>query len=308
MKITAPATIENGISIIGDAGLPSYLIHAPHPALIDAGMSFMGPAYSRAAEDILGPEGPAYLFITHSHYDHLGACSFIKHRFPCTRISGHGLAARVLQSPRALATMKHLSDIARQLMNATGPETEFLPPAIDLVLKENDALELGSGMCVTVLETPGHTKDSLTYCIDPLDAVAPGEALGVVQLDGRICPEFLTDFDDYLSSAGKIIAKRPKLILMPHGPSLSGDDAAEFLEGVIPAACSWRDMLLETLHAEDHDIDRTTGVLFERLYDPRVIGQEMNAFRTNLKAKVACIEKLNNPPLASDSLVTLLTD
>jgi glyoxylase-like metal-dependent hydrolase (beta-lactamase superfamily II) len=294
MKTTAPATIENGISIIGDPGLPSYLIHAPRAALIDAGMSFMGPAYARAAEEFLGPEGPAYLCITHSHYDHLGACSFLKRNFPGMRTAGHGLAVRVLQSPGAISTMKHLSDIARQLMNATGPETAFLPTEIDLVLKENDTLDLGGGISITVLETPGHTRDSLTYCIDPFDAVAPGEALGVVQLDGRICPEFLTDFNDYLSSARKILGKNPKLILMPHGPSLSGDDAAEFLAGVIPAACSWRDLILETLHAEDHDIDRSTAVLFERLYDPRIIGQEMNAFRTNLKAKVACIDKLGN--------------
>lgn len=294
MKLTAPATMENGISIIGNPGLPSYLVQAPCPAMIDAGMSFMGPAYARAVEHILGVQGPSYLFVTHSHYDHLGTCSFIKRMFPGMKVAGHGLAARVLQSPGALATMKRLSDIARQLMNAADPDTEFLPPGIDLDLKGNDVLELGHGVRVTVLETPGHTRDSLTYCIEPLDAVAPGEALGVVQLDGRICPEFLTDFDDYLSSARKILARKPRLLLMPHGPSLSGDDAAEFLEGVIPTACSWRDMILETLEAEDSDIDRSTEALFGRLYDPRIIGQEMNAFRTNLRAKVACIEKLRN--------------
>jgi 2-aminobenzoylacetyl-CoA thioesterase len=291
MKLTVPTTIEDCISIIGDPGLPSYLIHGTHPALIDAGMSFMGPVYTHAVKDLLGPAGPSFLFITHSHYDHLGACSYIKRIFPATRIAGHGLAVRVLQNPRAPSTMEHLSNIARQLMNETDPETEFLPPEIDLVLKDGDTLDLGNGMNISVLETPGHTRDSITFCIDPLDAVAPGEALGVVQLDGRICPEFLTDFDDYLSSVRKILARKPKIILMPHGPSLLGDDAAEFLEGVIPAACAWKEMIQETLHSADFDMDRSTGILFERLYDPRIIGQEMNAFRTNLKAKVACIAK-----------------
>jgi glyoxylase-like metal-dependent hydrolase (beta-lactamase superfamily II) len=291
MKLCAPTKIDDHITIIGDMGLPSYLIGARYPMVFDAGMSFMAPLYARALEDVLTSRQPSFLCITHSHYDHLGACSFIKRRFPDIRIAAHGLAAQVLKNPRAIASMTDLSNIARQLMNATDGSTEFLPPEIDIVLKEGDTLNPGEGIVVTVIGTPGHTRDSLTYHIEPCNAVVPGEALGVVQLDGRICPEFLADFDSYVESIQKIVAKKPELILMPHGPSLTGDDAAELLESAIPAAFAWRDMIEEALDEAGQEIDKATEKLFARLYDPSVIGQEMNAFRVNLRAKVACIGK-----------------
>lgn len=296
MKLVAPMKLDQCTSMIGDIGLPSFLVNTRYPAVFDAGMSFMGPVYARQLEEALGPAQPSYLCLTHSHYDHLGACSFIKKRYPDMKIAGHSLAAGVVRNPKAVATMTTLSDIARQLLNMMEPSTVFMAPPIDLVLKDGDVLDLGDGISATVMETPGHTRDSLTYFIDPISAVIPGEALGVVQLDGNICPEFLTDFKTYIASAEKIIATKPAMILMPHGPSLTGDDAAEFLSGVIPAALKWKAMIGEALHESGHDAGRATENLFLKLYDPAVIGQEMNAFRTNLRAKVSCIAKDNGSP------------
>ena len=297
MKICAPSKIDNRIVMIGNIGLPAFLMDTPKPVLFDAGMSVMGPSYAEDIEKTLGPRQPDLLCITHSHYDHLGASSYLKHRFPKLKLAGHPLVGEVMKNPRAVATMKGLSDTIRQLIGTLDQSTEFVPPEIDIALKEDDIIDPGEGLMVRVLETPGHTRDSITYYIDPIGAVVPGEALGVVQLDGDICPEFLTDFISYVASAQKIIAKDPLIILMPHGPSLTKDDAKEFLEGVIPAAYTWRDMILECLHESGMDIDTTSERLFARLYNPSIISQEKNAFRVNLKAKVSCIARLNHDGL-----------
>lgn len=292
MKLNAPTKMTGSIVLLGDTGLPAFLIDAPRPFLFDAGMSFMGPVYVKALEEALGSRQPSVLCVTHSHYDHIGACSSIKGRYKGLKIAGHPLVREVMKKPGAVASMTHLSDIVRQMLGTMDPSTEFRPPQIDLILREGYTLEPGDGIVVTVMETPGHTRDSVTYLIDPPGAVVPGEALGVVQLDGDICPEFLTDFDSYVDSVKKILARRPSMILMPHGPSLTGDDAAEFLEGAIPAAQAWRDMISEALMECGRDVDGTTGRLFERLYDPSRIGQEKNAFRVNLRAKVSCIARI----------------
>jgi glyoxylase-like metal-dependent hydrolase (beta-lactamase superfamily II) len=294
MKICAPSKIDNRIVMIGNIGLPSFLMDAPKPVMFDAGMSIMGPVYADAVEKILGIRQLDLLCITHSHYDHLGASSYLKHRFEMLRIAGHPLVNNVMKNPRAVATMKGLSDAIRQFIGDLDQSTEFVPPEIDIVLKEGDILDLGEGLSVTVLETPGHTRDSLTYFIESIGAVVPGEALGVVEFDGGIYPEFLTDFNSYVASARKIMAKKPSVILMPHGPSLTQDDAREFLQGVIPAAFAWRDMISEALHQSGQDVENATERLFERLYDPSRIGQEKNAFLMNLRAKVSCIVKLEH--------------
>jgi glyoxylase-like metal-dependent hydrolase (beta-lactamase superfamily II) len=161
----------------------------------------------------------------------------------------------------------------------------------EYVLKDGDVLHLGSGIRITVLETPGHTRDSLSFFIEPIRAAVVGEALGVIQLDGGICPEFLTDFNAYVSSAEKILAMEPSVILMPHGPSLTGDHARSFLKGAVPAAHAWKARIEEALLESGGDIDAAVQDLFGLLYDPSRIAQEMNAFRTNLRAKVACVAK-----------------
>lgn len=291
MKICAPSKIDNRIVMIGNIGLPAFLMDTPKPVLFDAGMSVMGPSYAEDIEKTLGPRQPDLLCITHSHYDHLGASSYLKHRFPKLKLAGHPLVGEVMKNPRAVATMKGLSDAIRLLIGSMDQSTEFVPPEIDVALKEGDIIDPGGGLTIRVLGTPGHTRDSLTYYIDPIGAVIPGEALGVVQLDGGICPEFLTDFNSYVASAQKIIAKDPLIILMPHGPSLTKDDAKEFLEGVIPAAYTWRDIILECLHESGMDINTASERLFIRLYDPSIISQEKNAFRVNLRAKVSCIAR-----------------
>ena len=294
MKICAPSKIDNRIVIIGNIGLPAFLMDTPKSVMFDAGMSVMGPAYADAIEKALGKRQLDLLCITHSHYDHLGASFYLKHRFPKLKLAGHPLVVDVMKNPRAVATMKGLSDAIRQLIGTMDQSTEFVPPEIDIALKEGDIINPGEGLIVRVIETPGHTRDSITYYIDPIGAVVPGEALGVVQLDGDICPEFLTDFNSYVASAQKIIAKDPLIILMPHGPSLTKNDAKEFLEGVIPAAYTWRDMILECLHESGMDINAASDRLFGRLYNPSIISQEKNAFRVNLRAKVSCIAKLDH--------------
>jgi 2-aminobenzoylacetyl-CoA thioesterase len=292
MKITAPATLGKDISLIGDIGFPSLLIHGAIPVMFDAGISIMGPVYMKSLREHLSTRPLEMLYLTHSHYDHAGSCSLVKGHYPFLKIAGHGLARDVMKNPRALSTMKSLSDVYRQMLGLTGPETEFFPPSIELTLKDGDKIDLGKEMTVRVLETPGHTRDSLSYFIEPLRAMVAGEALGVAQIDGRICPEFLTDFKAYVDSALKIINTNPSTIIMPHGPSLTGDEASTFLDGVITAAYAWKNLISDSLHDTSGNIDLSTQRLFDRLYDPSRIGQEMNAFRTNLRAKVTCISKL----------------
>lgn len=295
MKIVAPSTVKDGLRLIGDPGFPSTVVSAEKTAMFDTGVSIMAPLYTGSLKRILGARPLDLVFLTHSHYDHVGSCGHVRHAFPALRIAGHGLIRDVMKNPRAVATMTSLSDIYRRLTDGNDPSTVFMPPEVDMVLEDGDEVDLGKGVTVRVMATPGHTRDSMTFFIEPWGAAVVGEALGVVQLDGAICPEFLTDFKDYVSSAHRIIEASPSIILMPHGPALTGADTQEFLKGAIPAAHDLRQTIENSLHETGGDIDRAAGILFERLYDPARIGQEMNAFRTNLWAKTACIAKSLNP-------------
>ncbi len=85
------------------------------------------------------------IWLTHHHYDHVGAAGDLKARFPGARVVG----AR--------------KDAAR------------LPP-LDLAVGEGDQLRLGESGAV-VFETPGHTLGHIAYYFEEDDAVVVGDTL-----------------------------------------------------------------------------------------------------------------------------------
>ena len=232
------------------------------------------------------------MIFTHSHYDHTGAYGYMKKSFPTMTTAAHPRAREIMHSDSAIKTMTMLSDIARDMFQDKSPESAFVPPEVTVLLKDGDVLELGSGIRATVIETPGHTRDSISFFLEPMDALIPGEALGVIQLNAEIIPEFLADFQAYYDSAKKIMDIKPRIILMPHGSSLTGEDSGTFINGAIPAALAWKDMITGALKDSGGDIDLATDKLFSRTYDPHVIAQEVNAFRINLHAKVTCVSRI----------------
>ncbi|MBN2298193.1 MAG: MBL fold metallo-hydrolase [Deltaproteobacteria bacterium] len=294
MKITTPGKITEGLYLLGNVAYPSYLINTAEPVMFDAGVSPMGPYYMKDLGSILDTPCLQHMFFTHSHYDHTGAYGYMKKCFPALTAGAHPRTKEVMQSSSAVNTMTMLSDIARDMFQDKSPDTAFVPPEVTVSLKEGAILELGHGIRATVIETPGHTRDSISFFLEPMDAIIPGEALGVIHLGGEISPEFLADFQAYHDSAKRIIDTRPNMILMPHGSSLTHEDAQAFIDGAIPAALSWMEMISKSLKESGGDIDRSTDELFSRIYDPSVIGQEVNAFRINLRAKVACVSRFTS--------------
>lgn len=292
MKITTPGKIAQELYLLGNIAYPSFLINTDEPVMFDAGVSPMGPFYLKDLKDILCAPTMHTMFFTHSHYDHTGAYGYLKKCFPGMDAGAHPRAGEVMLSTSAVNTMTTLSNIARDMFHDDSPDTAFVPPEITVPLKEGDVLELGRGIRATVLETPGHTRDSISFFLEPMDALIPGEALGVIHLNDEIFPEFLADFQAYHDSVKKLIDTRPNMVLMPHGCSLTREDAKAFVDGAIPATLSWMDMICGSLKESGGDIDLSTEDLFSRIYDPLVIGQEVNAFRINLRAKVACVSRV----------------
>jgi len=71
MLITAPATIDSCVFLIGNIGFPAVFVTAGINVMFEAGVSIMGPVYVDELRQRLGPETLDMLFVTHSHYDHL---------------------------------------------------------------------------------------------------------------------------------------------------------------------------------------------------------------------------------------------
>ncbi|HOO71567.1 MAG TPA: MBL fold metallo-hydrolase [Spirochaetota bacterium] len=298
MKQYANGKINEYLSVAGNAIYPAYLVRGTEKSMqIDAGINLFGPLYVKSLDELLGDHVRLdYLFITHSHYDHLGASPYLKKKIPGLKIGGHARVAALMKKESVLRQMTGLSEIQRGLFaQVVGDEDVSLEPIdLDYELKEGDSFDLGGLECL-VYEVPGHTRDSLAFYFPETGMLFPGESIGYVEdsPEGGVQVEFLSSFDDYVASLEKMIALRPALIGMGHGWIYTGDDAACFLDRSHAATFKYRELLERYLDSVDGDVDRAIEKIASIEYDQKgTIRQERNAYVMNLTAQVKHIAGL----------------
>jgi glyoxylase-like metal-dependent hydrolase (beta-lactamase superfamily II) len=300
MRLSAEGSIYERVTAIASKAYPGYVVQGDGAWLmIDAGLNWLGPAYLASLRELLGEAGGLdYLLLTHSHYDHVGAASYLKAHMPGLRLGGHQRLVELLQKPSALELMNRLSDSHAKLREAAAAASRedltVVPTDLDLALKEGDELDLG-GLTCRVYETPGHTRDSLSFHFLETDALFVGDACGVLEADPHphVRVEFLSSYQDYLDSIERVAALRPSLLGLAHRWVLTGDDVPEFLELTATETVKHRELVERYLDAADGDAELALAQLGHDEYDVKGgVKQEKAAYMTNLAAQVRHIAGL----------------
>jgi glyoxylase-like metal-dependent hydrolase (beta-lactamase superfamily II) len=251
----------------------------------------MGPAYIASLEKIFGDKYALdYVFATHSHFDHLGAIPYLKRQLPRLQAGAFERVGTLMKKKSVLDLMTYLSELQRGFFqNIVGDEDVRIEPVdFELKLKEGDRFDLGGVTC-EVYEVPGHTGDSLAFFIPEIRALFAGESYGIPESDkdGQIQVEFLSSYDDYVSSLDKLIKLQPKLIAMAHMWVFTDDDATEFLERSREATPKYRELIETYLDAANGGIDNAVQSMAKKEYDEKgTIAQPRESYLENLKAQV----------------------
>lgn len=92
----------------------------------------------------------AWILETHAHADHLTGAAYLKQQTGAQVAIGHGI-----------------TEVQRRFRSvyALGADFAIDGRQFDRLLDDGDVIQLGTGR-VTVMATPGHTSDSVTYLID----------------------------------------------------------------------------------------------------------------------------------------------
>jgi glyoxylase-like metal-dependent hydrolase (beta-lactamase superfamily II) len=300
MRLSAEGPLNERITAIASKAYPGYVVQGDNARLmIDAGLNWLGPVYLSSLRGLLGAAGQLdYLLLTHSHYDHVGSASYLKAHLPGLRLGGHERVAGLLQKPSALELMNRLSDSHTKLREAAATaareDLTVTSTELDLALKEGDELDLG-GLTCKVYETPGHTRDSLSFHFLELDALFVGDACGVLETEPEthVRVEFLSSYQDYLDSIERIIDQAPRMLGLAHRWVLTGDDVKDFLELSAAETVKHRLLVERYLDAAGGDIDKAFEQLGHDEYDVKgTVRQERAAYMTNLAAQVRHIAGL----------------
>jgi glyoxylase-like metal-dependent hydrolase (beta-lactamase superfamily II) len=301
MRQSAEGRINERITAIGSVAYPGYVVQGDRATvMIDAGLNWLGPRYLAGLHEVLGNAGKLdEILLTHSHYDHVGAASYLKRHLPDVRIGGHERLAGLLQKPSALEFMNRLSDSHADLRKGCAPDESLAiqPLTLDLSLKEGDELQLG-GLTCRVYEVPGHTRDSLAFHFPEMGALFAGDACGVLEAgpERNVRVEFLSSYEDYLASIERIAALRPEMLCLAHRWVLTGSDVAAFLRLSAAETVKHRELIERYLDAAGGDVERAIQDLGRDEYEVKSgIRQERAAYMTNLAAQVRHIAGLISP-------------
>lgn len=293
MILEKAGKICDGLYSIGHPSFPAFLIMSDPPVLFDSGLTISGPRYLKDLEKYLGNvDRLAYIFLTHSHYDHCGAIPFLKRNIKGLEIAASGLAADIFRKPKAIKLIQSLSrDYEEKFKKRIRNENIFFDSIdVDITVKDGDEFNPGDGWNIHVIATPGHTRDSVSYYIPKLKALIPGEATGVYNSNFDIQSEFSSSYNDYINSLEKLITLDVDILLLPHTHILTGVDARGHIQRSLESAKVFKkriDVFLAQFNGNQKD---TVKAIFKEDYeDTQAVRQDKRSFLINLAAKVKAV-------------------
>lgn len=297
MKIYADQRITPLLTATGVRLSPVYLFNGSvKSAVFDAGLTVIGPVYSSTISQELGDKSTAdYLFITHSHWDHCGAMAYLKQSMPGMKICGHRDIPGILQKESVINQIRIFNDMmAEMYREQVSGGFHFENADFDILLSDGDSFDLGNAHCIAY-ETPGHTRDSISYYIPEQGILFPGEAIGVPEGkegDG-VQIEFLSSYDDYLASIQRLAELRPEIICMAHEWVFTGRDAADYLEKSYTETIRYRATIERYLDEANGDTEAAVELMAKKEYDERgTFYQPRFAYIANTKVQVKQIASM----------------
>jgi glyoxylase-like metal-dependent hydrolase (beta-lactamase superfamily II) len=283
--------VRQGLHVLGSKDVPVYLVKAQRPVLFDAGLVTLGKVYERAIRATLGEVRPEILFLTHMHFDHCGSVSFLKRAFPGLVVYASKKASEIIKRPNAVKLIRTLSENSGEALvgfdRSILVDEPFEPFEVDRILEDGDRIELGNGLNLQVLFTPGHTWDFLSYYIPERRILIASEAGGCADNSGHIPPECLADFDVYMHSLARLAALEVDVLCQGHRFVYLDEDVTAFLSRSTQTALDFTGIVGELWKSERGDLARIMARIKNTEYDllppPK---QPEPAYLVNLEARV----------------------
>ncbi|HKI48780.1 MAG TPA: MBL fold metallo-hydrolase [Desulfobacteria bacterium] len=291
MRINCTGKIAENFYVLGHSAVPIYLLDGPSPLLFDAGFTGLLHLYEKEIKKVLGERSPAFLFLTHSHWDHVGSGAYLKEIWPQMKIAGSIESSKILSRSGAIEQIKALNQGALEVLRSWGVskihEGQFKPFSLDVILKDGQKMEIEKGLTLEVIAVPGHTWDSTAYYVPERKILVAGEAAGC---DG-VC-EFLVDHETYRDSLKILAGLDAEMLCTAHNLVLTGTDVKTHMIRSMFQVDEYVLRVKQYLKEEEANIDRVVARIKADEWDEKPLPkQPLQAYLMSTKIRVKIILK-----------------
>lgn len=214
--------------------------------LYDSGFAFTGFQVADKIKEVLGERKLDYIFLTHSHYDHVLGSAYVLEYWPEAKVVAGEYAVGIFAKPSAKAVMR---DLDRKFATACGVndyEDLIDNLKVDISVSDGDVVRAGD-MEFTVVNLPGHTKCSIGFYLKENKLLLGSETLGVFDGESIIVPSYLVGYQMTMDSIAKVCELDIEKILIPHLGLIDHEKTGFYLENAAKSSAETAEKIADIL-------------------------------------------------------------
>jgi glyoxylase-like metal-dependent hydrolase (beta-lactamase superfamily II) len=223
--------LDENVVALYDMLFPLYIVRGENTFLIDSGAAVKAEGFYVRIQKVLteifrlGNPTINTLILTHSHWDHVGGSKYLQQKFRYDVLCSKR-TAELLQNPKVVDMIDRMNQEFKKLISQKS-NLHFKKLKNLRIVKEGDIIPINSDHQFEVIETPGHTKCSLAFLLQPEKILFPGDATGLMDPDGTIRPLFFSNYINYENSLKRLIKLEAEVLALPHNKFIKGRDRVD---------------------------------------------------------------------------------
>ena len=283
------ASLGEGVFLLADEMFPLYVVRGERNFLIDCSITAKARAIEEQLRALLREGKIDTALLTHSHYDHTGACAYLQGRFGFDVLCSLR-TKQILENPKSVEFMRGLNEEFKEIVHDS-LDIVFSAPDRIRAGGEGDVIRVSGQREFRVYETPGHTRCSLSFLLAPDGILFIGDAAGVLERSGRIKPLFLSSYVQYESSLQKLASLEASTVALPHNRFIRGaEKVRNFFADSLQETRRLKEELIVALR-ETSDVDAIAKNILAREFSSPAIMGPRKAFMINLLAMIKAVQR-----------------
>ncbi len=272
----------------GDSSFSFYLLKGEKNILIDTATLNRTEKLKKFIKDTLVEMDKIdYILLTHSHYDHCGGVPMLYELFPEVRVIASERTASIFSKDKA---RKFIKEMNKSEAKGFDKFDNYENLNVNRVVKEGDKISNGE-FELKVLETPGHTKCSISFYEENKKLLFPGDAVGIFEKNGEIKPLFFSNYSTYVKSLDRLARLDVNILALPHNRPIEGKKASEFLKRSFEKTIEIGEKIKALVVKGQTEEEIVNEYLLRIFKKENAIDQPMETFMLNLYSLVRAIQK-----------------